>query len=149
MFKILTLTTAALFLMSEAAFAAAFMKLGDIKGEATDSSHKDWINIESFSFGVSQPAARATGATRRRGVAVPQDVTIIKQLDRATPLILQGMTQGMAFPEVIIEHKVGQKIFEIHFNNVFLTSVSLEGLNNEPPTEEVTFTYQKIEWITE
>ena len=27
----------------------AFMKLGDIKGEATDADHKDWIIIESMS----------------------------------------------------------------------------------------------------
>ena len=28
---------------------AAFMKLGDIKGEATDAKHKEWIIIESMS----------------------------------------------------------------------------------------------------
>ena len=27
----------------------AFMKLGDIKGEATDADHKDWVIIEAMS----------------------------------------------------------------------------------------------------
>ncbi|MGH2589037.1 MAG: type VI secretion system tube protein Hcp [Dehalococcoidia bacterium] len=29
-----------------------FAKLGDIRGESTDKDHKDWIEIESWSFGA-------------------------------------------------------------------------------------------------
>ena len=33
--------------LKDAAGGAAFIKLGDIKGEATDQEHSDWIIIES------------------------------------------------------------------------------------------------------
>ena len=38
--------------------AAAFMKLGDIKGEATDNEHKDWIIIESMSSAIFRRCPR-------------------------------------------------------------------------------------------
>ena len=33
--------------LKDAAGGAAFIKIGDIKGEATDKKHSDWIIIES------------------------------------------------------------------------------------------------------
>lgn len=42
------------------ASAAGYLKIGDIKGEATAADgHKDWINLESFSFGPSRAGAPA------------------------------------------------------------------------------------------
>lgn len=42
------------------ASAAGYLKIGDIKGEATaNDGHKDWINLQSFSFGASRAGAPA------------------------------------------------------------------------------------------
>ena len=41
------------------------LKLEGIKGESLDAKHKDEIEIESFSWGATQPAAVAS--RRRRG----------------------------------------------------------------------------------
>jgi len=38
----------------------AFVKLGDIKGQATDADHKDWILIESMSAPISPSAHTRT-----------------------------------------------------------------------------------------
>lgn len=35
--------------LESVAGGAAYMKLGDIKGEASSSDHKEWIDIQSFS----------------------------------------------------------------------------------------------------
>jgi hypothetical protein len=34
--------------MEDVAGGSAFVKLGDIKGEATDADHKDWIIVDSM-----------------------------------------------------------------------------------------------------
>ena len=34
-----------------------FLKLDGIKGESADAKHKDEIDIESFSWGMTQPAS--------------------------------------------------------------------------------------------
>jgi hypothetical protein len=33
---------------------AAYMKLGDIKGEVATTDHKEWINLESMSVPISR-----------------------------------------------------------------------------------------------
>jgi len=38
-----------------------FAKIGDIKGESLDSKHKDEIDVQSFSWGVSQTGTLAHG----------------------------------------------------------------------------------------
>ncbi|HUL67278.1 MAG TPA: type VI secretion system tube protein Hcp, partial [Burkholderiaceae bacterium] len=37
------------------------LKLGDIKGESTDDKHKDEIDVESWSWGASNPGSMARG----------------------------------------------------------------------------------------
>ena len=38
--------------------AKIFLKIGNIKGESTDSKHKDEIDVFSWSWGVSYPVIR-------------------------------------------------------------------------------------------
>lgn len=59
--------------------AAAFMKLGDIKGEATDNEHKDWIIIESMSSAISRTTSdKGKDAQRSRGDTTLGDVVVVK-----------------------------------------------------------------------
>ena len=37
--------------------AKIFLKIGNIKGESTDSKHKDEIDVFSWSWGVSTPSS--------------------------------------------------------------------------------------------
>ena len=52
-----------------------FAKIGDIKGESLDSKHKDEIEVLSFSWGVTNTGAIATGGgggpARRRSRISP------------------------------------------------------------------------------
>ena len=38
-----------------------FLKLNGLDGESMDEDHKDWIEVESFSWGVDNPASFAIG----------------------------------------------------------------------------------------
>ena len=63
-----------------------FMKVEGVDGESTDDAHDKWIEILSYSHGVSQPVSgvSATGG-RTGGRADFQDFTIVKTIDNATP----------------------------------------------------------------
>ncbi len=65
-----------------------FLKIEGIKGESTDDKHKDWIEILSYSWGVSQMASASAstsgGGTSQR--ADFQDISIVKTLDSSSPL---------------------------------------------------------------
>jgi len=55
-----------LLLCAAPCFAAvdAFLKIDGIKGESTDTSHKDWIEISSFSWGMSRAIGGVGGVTQ-------------------------------------------------------------------------------------
>ena len=45
------------------AFAAAFLKIADIKGESSDKNHEDEIDVLSWSWGMTQSGTTSTGAS--------------------------------------------------------------------------------------
>jgi len=131
MIRIFTLTIAAMFLLTEAAFAAAYIKFDGVDGEAKSSGHEKWIEI---------------CATRRRASVVAQDISFTKPVDRSTPLLNSALTRGQVFPEVILEQPFGQNVYQIKLQNVIITSITVQSDGDDRPTEEVTFNFSKIEW---
>ena len=129
--------------------AAAYMKIGDIKGEATDNDHKDWIIIESVSSGIHQPSGRATGATRRRGSVILEDISVVKELDKSSPKIQEAIANGEVIPKVEIHftRTVGEEnvvYYAYELKNVLVTSYSFQGFSEDVPVDEFTLNYEEI-----
>jgi type VI secretion system secreted protein Hcp len=122
--------------------SAAFMKLGEIKGESVDSQHKDWIEIQSFSWGTSN--AGRPGATT--GIAAPTSpgtLTISKTMDKASPVILQRCSGKQNVPEVVVHlpsNQRGQAYMEYVLKDVFISSCTQAN-----GRESLSFNYAKIE----
>ncbi|MCH8347254.1 MAG: type VI secretion system tube protein Hcp [Proteobacteria bacterium] len=125
--------------------AAAFMKIADIKGEASDKDHKDWIVIESISPPL-KPTARAAGRRQHK------PLTVTKAVDKASPKLHQASNSGKVFPTVIIEvaEYGGSRATYLKYElkNVMITSYSVNdsGTSGEVPMETITFSYSKIEY---
>ena len=131
-----------------------FMKIEGIDGESTDDKHKNWIELRSFSWGVSQPAsvASSTGG-RTAGRADFKDFTVTKLLDKSSPNIYLYCANGKHIPRVTIEFclATGDKHTFMKFvmEDVIVSSASPGGqsLDEEHrPLETVTLNYGKIEW---
>lgn len=84
---------------------AIFMNLGDIKGEATDADHKDWVQILSLDFSVTQMSSGERHGTGGRTGGMPQhsDISMTKPLDKASVDLHQHACTGKILPEVVIE----------------------------------------------
>jgi type VI secretion system secreted protein Hcp len=126
----------------------AFIKIGDIKGESLDAKHKDEIEVLSFSWGViqgSQQGGRATG--RAAGRADVQDFTIVKRLDKASPLLFAAACHGDHFTEAIFTaRKVGEvavEFYKITMSDVLISSVRPGGSAGSEtlPLEEVSLNF--------
>lgn len=140
--------------------AAAYMKLGDIKGEATDTDHKDWIIIESMSSPIFRALVTdpATGTQRRRGDVVLGDITCVKELDKSSPKLAESLCNGTHFPEVTIHLTTEvtgsdgttrqEPYLKYKLTNVIISSYSFHGsASGDPlPSEEVTLGYTEVEW---
>jgi len=129
-----------------------FLKIDGIPGESTDDKHKDWIEVMSYSSGVAQMAAgdRSTGGGAASGRCSHQDISIVREMDKATPTINLYCCQGKHIPKVVIElcRAAGnkEKYMEYKMEDVLISSVSVGGGGGGLPTESVTFNYGKLTW---
>ena len=73
-----------------------FAKIGDIKGESLDDKHKDEIEVLSWSWGVSQTGTMAYGGGGGEGKANFNDFNFIHHVDKASPVLLQGVRDRRA-----------------------------------------------------
>ncbi len=133
----------------------AYLKIEGIPGESTDASHKDWIEILSFSHMLTQ---RPSGSASAKGGAAGErcdhhPFTIVKALDKATPKLAEACCEGRHIKEVLftLNRAGGEKLeyFRVTLTEVMVTSVRPGGTSSggeSMPLEEISFNYGKIEW---
>jgi len=120
--------------------------------EGPSTSKTGFIDILSFSWGVSQTAvygAGASGKEAKAGRADFQNLTIMKVLDKTSPLLCDHCATGNILAKVYIvyDKPVGDKqsdYFRVYCKDALITSVQLSG-SNENPTESVSFAFQAVE----
>ncbi len=131
-------------------FAAdqVFLKIDDVKGEATHDIHQDEIDVLAWSFSGTSSATTHLGAGGGAGTPTVQDLLIVKWIDAATPPILMQMLNGRHFDEAILSvGRAGAKggagdYFVITMQNVIVTSVSTGGsVGDDRLTENITLNF--------
>lgn len=132
----------------------AYVKIGDIKGEATDQGHKDWILVESMSAPIHRsipPGAK--DQQRTKGETSLGDVVLVRQLDKSSVKIQEACANGTFFPDVEVHFctTVGNKqepYLKYKLSNVIVSSYGLHANSsgNPLPSEEVTLGFTNTEW---
>jgi len=131
---------------------AAFIKFDGVDGESQDKDHKGWSDLQSFSQAITQPGRGATGAARRRGDVVLEDIQCTKELDKASPKLAQAMCTGKVFPKVEIHltasyTDAGRKTYySYELKNVLVTSYTVSGAGQAEavPTEVFSLNFGEI-----
>lgn len=128
----------------------AYLFIDGVEGPST--SKAGHIDVLSFSWGVSQTSvygAGASGKEAKAGRADFSNLSIMKVLDKTTPLLCDHCASGDILKKVYIlyDKPVGteqQPYFRIYLKDALITSVQLSG-SNENPTESVSFAFQAVE----
>ncbi len=132
--------------------ADIYMQIDGIKGESTDSEHKDWIELLSFNHSISQPASAtansAGGGTTGR--CQHQDYSITKYVDLASPKLYELASSGKHIKDVTIEmlRSSGDKRVKymvVKMEQVVISHVAPSG-GGDFPIESVSFNYGTIKW---
>lgn len=131
-----------------------FAKLGNIKGESTDAKHGDEIEVLSFSWGVTNPASSGSGGGAGAGKATFKDLSIVHNIDKATPKLLEACATGTHLKDATItQRKAGKGQLEylvIKMNDVIITGVthdsSAEAAALAPETVSLTFAKVDFEY---
>jgi len=131
---------------------AAFIKFDGVDGECTDDKHKAWSDLLSFSQSLHQPGGSRTGAARRRGDVILDDIVCVKELDKASPKIAESICLGKVFPKVEIDVTASYTnagrvtYYRYELKNVLVTSYSISGAaqSEEVPTEQFSLNFEEI-----
>jgi type VI secretion system secreted protein Hcp len=105
------------------------LELDGIKGESGDDIHKDAIQIESFSWGASNPTASA-GSGGGAGKVQFQDLHFTTKVSKASPQLLLACAAGRPIPQAtLLVRKSGdtQVYLRYKLENVIISSYSVSG----------------------
>jgi type VI secretion system secreted protein Hcp len=127
-----------------------FLKIDGINGESNDDKHKGEIDIQSFSWGVSNAGSMASGGGAGAGKASFQDFHFTKTIDKSSPLLFQAMATGEHIKEAkLMVRKAGSTPVEyltITLSDILVSSISASGnSNDQAPIEELSLNFSKIE----
>lgn len=130
-----------------------FIKIGDLKGESVDKTHKDEIDVLAWSWGMSQSGTTHMGPGGGAGKVNVQDLSFTKYVDKSSPVLIKGCCKGIHFPEAkLTVRKAGGDALEyikLTMKEVIVTSISTGGSGGEDRlTENVTLNFAqfKIEY---
>jgi len=120
--------------------------------DPNDPAHQNWIGVNSYSWSISGSQSSGAG-----GASTPAftDLMIVHRLDKSSVKLYEACSKGTLIREVIFELRRSNgngekaKYMEYKLSNAFVTSVkpAVSGSGEEVPTEQVSFRYDKIEYI--
>ena len=129
-----------------------FIKIEGIEGESMDKDHKGWSDLLSFSQAIHKPGSGVTGASRRRGDVILEDIVCVKEIDKSSPKLQEAASKGTVFPKVEIHltttiKGVKQTYYAYELKNVLITSYSILGNNETVPSENISINFEEIKAI--
>lgn len=125
------------------------LKIGDIKGESTDAKHKDEIEVDSWSWGASNPGSVAGGRTAGRVTFT--DLSFLHRFDKASPLLWRACATGARIQDATLTAtkpgKAQQDFLIVKMNDVQITGVNVSESNGAGlvPMEQVSLKFAKVE----
>lgn len=137
-------------------FFDIFVKIEGIGGESTETTHIDWIDAESFQFGISSPFSSSGGTTGR---PESKGFMITKELDISSPQLAKYLLEGRHIPKVIVDivkKDTGAIIMQYELSEVTINSIEVNSEvpgkgeilgKNERPIEDVIMNFGKIKWL--
>jgi type VI secretion system secreted protein Hcp len=126
-----------------------FMKIGDLKGESRDKTHKEEIDVLAWSWGMSQSGTTHMGTGGGAGKVNVQDLSFTKYIDTTSPDLMLACCNGKHFPEAkLVVRKAGENPLEyliITMTELIITSVSTGGSGGEDRlTENVSLNFAQF-----
>jgi type VI secretion system secreted protein Hcp len=127
-----------------------FLKLGDIKGASKDDQkHADWIEVESFGYGVSNSVNSTEKAKGNPGgeACIHSDISMNKVIDKTSTLLYAYCSSGKVFDKAEIDcDEEEELLFKMTLTNAAIASVSVGGGTGGVPTESLVLSFSKIAW---
>jgi type VI secretion system secreted protein Hcp len=108
-----------------------FLKIDGISGESSDEQHKGEIELESWSWGVSQSGVPLVGTGGGTGKADVQDLVVTMPASKAAPKLMLSCVSGEHHKEAILTvRKAGKgqpEFLSVTMTDLIITSYQTAG----------------------
>lgn len=125
-----------------------FLQITGIAGESTDAKHKNWIDVESWTWGETHPGALAAGGGAGAGKVQMQDFHFTTRVSKASPALFLACANGQHMKEAkLAAVKAGsmqQEFLTWTFSDVLVSGYHTGGSEGELVTDQVSLTFSKI-----
>lgn len=128
-----------------------YMKYGNIKGDATEAKHKEWLNINSINFSMNRNVTTRAGqvSNRDKGTVNMNDLVVTKSVDKSTPELLGKACAGASSDKCTIdllqvEDKTAKVYMQYVLEDCIITSYSIDSVSAMEPTEVFTINFSKL-----
>ncbi len=130
----------------------AYLMIEGVPGETTSAGWEEHIEIVSYAHSLNQPtvAAVSDAGGQTHGRCEHGDFSIVKQLDKASPILAEKCSAGESIPSVTLtlcragNPAVPYMVYKLE--KVVVASIAPAGAGDEVPAESVSFNYVKISW---
>lgn len=133
------------------ALADYFLKLSGIEGESKDKTHKNEIDLESWSWGETQQGSFHSGSGGGSGKVDGGDFHFVMKVNKASPKLFLACATGDHIDEATLTcRKAGkdqQEFLVIKFNQLLVSSYQLGGSGGSDilPTDQISLNFAKME----
>jgi type VI secretion system secreted protein Hcp len=130
-----------------------FLNIEGIKGESTDSKHKDTIDIQSWSFSENNMGDSAHGGGGGAGKVVMSDMHFVARYSKASPILFLNCATGEHLKKATLTcRKAGGKqeeYLKVTLSDLLISSYQTGGTSHGDtslPVDQFALSYAKIEW---
>lgn len=130
---------------------AIFIKYGEIVGETTQVTHKDWIEVSSLQFGVGRGISSGVGGGSKREASAPSvsEVVVTKTFDKSSPLLLKEAIGGKGVTCKIEMTRTDASGKHVSYQKYILSDTLISGYSvssgGDRPSESLSLNFTKID----
>ena len=128
------------------------LEIDGIKGESKDKVHKDTIEVDSFSWGVSNAGSHASNTGGGAGKASFQDIHFTSQVAKASTNLAQACASGKHIKKaVLFVRKQGEQqkdYYVVTLEDLLVSSYQSGDAvgGSSIPTDQFSLNYAKIKF---
>jgi type VI secretion system secreted protein Hcp len=127
-----------------------FLKLGDLKGESTDKTHRKEIDVINWSWGMTNAGSAHVGGGAGVGKGDVKDLEVTKYVDTSSPKLMLACCQCTHFPSALLTVRKSSgrgsiEYYKVKMEEVVITYIKSNAVKSRfSQTENVCLNFAKV-----
>ncbi|MEI4482823.1 MULTISPECIES: Hcp family type VI secretion system effector [unclassified Phyllobacterium] len=127
-----------------------YLQLDGIQGDATQETHKRWMDIEAIHWNVARRMNTSAGSAANREASEPtiSEVILTKVSDSSSTKLFQEAVSGrsgkLATIHLVTTGNPGETYIEYKLTNTLIANYSIDS-NGDRPVETLRLNFTKME----